>query len=395
MGSKLVVKISYHLESSIPVQEMPPFETATVEELEDDSSLTIDESSVQTPIILPSFSSENQISTSTMKNSTSRDPTTLHDTESADPQRIEDDLNGLKSTMPSALMNVLKKFNSRGKIMNAQLHELISRVGLPVLVSDYFLNGTPQPDQYNEYHTISENLLGLKNALLKQKRELDIHAQKAVKDSDLLWEKVTACDDKIQNLSKSPNAAPSANFERLQKKVAEDLAKNASISSGSAFSVMDISSRIVEVENNFKRLNAKLEATSKAVGLLKNLETSNTGSFGVNHNLNSIRDRLTKLEEERDAQHSNNLFESSTLDSRINLLQMDLAELKKDNRLELASSEVNEWLDAKLKAFLESPEMLAKLKSDSNYRLTNWTLLPRNLSMGTREMFVQVMGLEV
>ena len=109
----------------------------------------------------------------------------------------------------------------------------------------------------------------------------------------------------------------------------------------------------------------------------------------MDHDLHEIRERLDNLEEVNDEPHSGNLFANET-DSRINLLQLELEGLKRNSQLELASSEINEWLNAKLIAFLESPEFVEKLKSDSKYRLTNWKILAKNLSVETRELLVSV-----
>ena len=244
-------------------------------------------------------------------------------------------------THPS-LINVLKKINRRGSSVGTKLMELAEQVGNPLSPSDYFLNGTPQPSQYSADQSMAENIVGLKNSISQQKHDLSDHIQKAVKDSDLLWDKFSICNKNLEQLSKSPHAAPKADFEVVKKKIADNLAKNSSLSQGTAFSAMDISARMVEVENGFKRIKTRLDTVSKQVNLLKNNETSSSNEFGVNHNLNEIRERLVKLEEERDAQHSENLFDTSTVDSRINLIQMDLEGLKKDKQLELASSEVNE-----------------------------------------------------
>ena len=231
--------------------------------------------------------------------------------------------------------------------------------------------------------------MGLKNSILRNRRALDSHIQKAVKNSENLWERI--------NASKSipSSAVPTADFEKLKKEVAEQLAKTSTLSNGTAFNTIDISSRMVEVENGVKKMRSKLEATAKTVGALKNMAPTNPEGkdtvLSILYGLNDLKDRLKKLEEEKEEeQHSRNLFSSSTLESTVNLLQSELEEVKRDTKLDLASSEVNMWLNTKLVAFLESPEFLDKLRSDSKYRLTNWSITPSNLSTDIRKLLVSV-----
>ena len=314
------------------------------------------------------------------------DPTSLHSIEVGDPQGIKEDLDELlRRRHDPWIINVLKKLNRRAIDTKIKLTNLDTMIGPQVNSTDYFLNGTPEPSKYHENHSMGENILGLKNSILRNRKSLDSHIKKATKDSELIWEKVNA----IKN--RPSNAVPKADFERLTKRVASELVKTSSLSQGTAFNTIDLSARMVEVENLVKKLGSRLDATSKTVGLLKKTEPVGSEDkdtiTSIRYGLNDLRERLTKLEEEP---HSRNLFEDSTAESSIALLQSELAELKRDTKLDLASSEVNKWLNTKLLAFMESPEFVDKLKSDSKYRLTNWTITESNLSTEMRQILIKV-----
>ena len=84
---------------------------------------------------------------------------------------------------------------------------------------------------------------------------------------------------------------------------------------------------------------------------------------------------------------SRNLFDN-TMESRIDLLQQEMAEVRKETKLNLASSDTNMWLQTKLEAFLETPVFLAKLKTEVKNQLVNLKIMPRNLPEETRKLLI-------
>ena len=61
-------------------------------------------------------------------------------------------------------------------------------------------------------------------------------------------------------------------------------------------------------------------------------------------------------------------------------------------RLQLADSDTNRWLKQKLEAFLETPEMNNKFKSELRNFACTWIIQPRNLSKEIREIIVKVIS---
>ena len=178
------------------------------------------------------------------------DPTSLKSIEVGDPQGIKEDLDELlRRRFDPWIINVLKKLNRRAIDTKIKLINMDTMVGPHVTATDYFLNGTPEPSNYHENHSMGENILGLKNSILRNRKALDSHVKKVVQDSESIWEKI----DDIK--SRPSNAVPKADFERLTKRVADQLVKNSSLSQGTAFNTIDLSSRVVEMENSYKKLN--------------------------------------------------------------------------------------------------------------------------------------------
>ena len=83
------------------------------------------------------------------------------------------------------------------------------------------------------------------------------------------------------------------------------------------------------------------------------------------------------------------------MESRIDLLQKELEDCKKDMRLNLAASETNNWLKNKQEAFLETPLFLAKVKSEVKNQLVNLKIVPRNLPEETRNLIVSDLKPEI
>ena len=96
-----------------------------------------------------------------------------------------------------------------------------------------------------------------------------------------------------------------------------------------------------------------------------------------------LKDRIRKLEEEAWGNTSRNLFDDSA-QSRLDLLQRDIEELRNDKKLDLASSEVNQWLKNKLNAFIETPEMNTMVKNEIRTFGNCFQVLPSNLSADAR-----------
>ena len=267
----------------------------------------------------------------------------------------------------------------------------------------YFLNGEAEPQFFSNTHTINENILGLKNSGLRTRRSFDTHVTKYNQEVQMLKTSVSVLKESINNLpgapiSSCPDANPNADeiirHKKELKKIQDDLktalAKASSLSNGSAFNTLDLTARIVELENANLRMTRKWECTSKAVGLLKNERPTADQSSGIlEFEVKRLTERIEKLEKEDSDRHSRNLF-TDLSESKISLLEKDVEELQKSARLQLADSETNLWLKRKLEAFLETPEMANKFKSELRTFSNTWVIQPRNLSKEVRELMVKV-----
>ena len=189
----------------------------------------------------------------------------LHRSQTADPQAILHDLQKIKESINKDTWNILWKMHSKIQSHAFQVEELNDHVGTHLTSADYFLNGQSEPQNYDDNQTMSENLLGLKNTLKLNKKALDNHISKTIQDSKLVNEKL----ENLQ-LSKAPTALPKAEFEKLKKNIAAELAKNQSMTSGNAFTNMDLQNRIVKLEQSNVKGWSKLEAVGKAVSIIKN-----------------------------------------------------------------------------------------------------------------------------
>ena len=321
-----------------------------------------------------------------------------------DPQGINQDLQQLSQNLDRSQWRVLHKLNAGLMNQGRDIESLQEQVGPHVSTTHYFLNGETEPQFFSNTHTISENIIGLKNSGLRTRRSLDSHVTKYNQDVQLLKSSVTSLKDQMAvkptslPVSSCPNAVPNADeilkykedLAKIQEELKKALAKASSLSNGSAFNTLDLSARMVELENANKKLSHRLECTSKAVGVLKNEKPSASKETDVlEFEIQRLRERVDQLEKEDSDRHSRNLF-SDLSDSKISLLEKDVEELQKNARLQLADSETNLWLKRKLEAFLETPEMSNKFKSEFRTFSSTWTLQPRNLSTEVREMIVKV-----
>ena len=62
---------------------------------------------------------------------------------------------------------------------------------------------------------------------------------------------------KSSDISLPLNASPKASLKKLQKEMAEEVAQVKTLSSGNAFNTIDLSARLVEVENATKSVKKK------------------------------------------------------------------------------------------------------------------------------------------
>lgn len=166
--------------------------------------------------------------------------------------------------MDNDLWTILWKIYSKLQSQSFQIEGLNDQVGGPLTTSDYFMNGQPEPQLFNDNQAISENIIGLKNTIQRNRKILDNHISKAIQDSKKIQEKLEVCQ------FQSPSALPKAEIEKLKKDIAEELAKNKSLASGNAFNTMDLTNRIMVLEQNQIKSSNKLEAVGKAVSIIKN-----------------------------------------------------------------------------------------------------------------------------
>ena len=323
---------------------------------------------------------------------------------SVDPQGIHQDLQQLSQDMDRSQWRVLHKLNANLMNHGRDIESLQEQMGPHVTTTHYFLNGETEPQYFSNTHTIGENILGLKNSGLRTRRSLDSHLTKYNQEIQMLKNSLAHLKEHIhskintQTISSCPNAQPNADeidrykndLAKIQEDLKKALAKASSLSNGSAFSTLDLQARMVELENANRRLSQKLDCTAKAVGVLKNERPSGeSGANVLDFEVQRMKERLDKLEREDSDRHSRNLF-SDLSESKITLLEKEVEELQKSARLQLADSETNLWLKQKLEAFLETPELNNKFKSEFRNFSSTWTIQPRNLSAEVREIIVKV-----
>ena len=323
---------------------------------------------------------------------------------SVDPQGINQDLQQLSQDLDRPHWRILHKLNANLMNQGRDIESLQEQVGPPVTTAHYFLSGESEPQFFSNKHTISENILGLKNSGMRTRRSLDTHLTKYGQDVQVLKNLIANIQEKmvlkhhLPVISSCPTAQPNADeiqqykneLVKIQEDLKKELAKMSSLSNGSAFNTLDLSARIVELENANRRLSQRLECTSKAVGALKNERPSmEQGANALEFEIQRLKERLDELEREDSNRHSRNLF-SDLSDSKITLLEKEVEELQKSARLQLADSETNLWLKQKLEAFLETPELNNKFKSEFRTFSSTWVLQPRNLSAEVRAMVVKV-----
>ena len=303
-----------------------------------------------------------------------------------DPQRIQCDINGLDESVDRLLVLILKKLNDRGSNTTLRIDALSDQVGRPVTSREFFLNGHPEPHSYDDDNTLAENVLALKNVCSRLRISLDNYMVQTNKTLRKLNSSIS-----VSNSNTPLNAVPNAELESMKKEVASALAKVTSLANGNVFSSMDMQSRVTELETQFRDVNHRLGSVAKALGVLKN------GSPGSSKNqntslpigINRFDERLLKLEEGLLAQQSKNLG-TETLEVRMDLLQKEISDLKKDVKLDRASTETNNWLNAKFKAWLDTPAFLDRIRAEFGNKLVTFQVQPRNMAQETRMLIIKV-----
>ena len=321
-----------------------------------------------------------------------------------DPHAVEHDLQQLANTLDRPNWRVLHKLHSQTMNQERTINSLQDQVGAPVTTTHYFLSGEAEPQFFKNSQTVMENILGLKNSSLRNRRSLDSHVSKFNQEIPVLKSALTALKSQMDGLPKSdmisscPNALPNADeinkykaeMEKMQKDLKTALSKASSLSAGSAFSTLDLKARMVGLENANKNLALKLDRIAKTVGLLKNENPSiEQGTNVLEFEIKRLRERLDELEKEDSDRHSRNLF-SDFSESKITLMEKDIEELQKSNRLQLADSDMNQWLNRKQIAFLETPEMAERFRREFRTFASTWVIQPNNLSKEMREIIVKV-----
>ena len=314
-------------------------------------------------------------------------PMLLNDEILGDPHRIRDDINDLDDSTDRKQVLILTKLNDRGSNNTLKIDNLMGHVGRPVTSREYFLNGQPEPSKYDDDQSISENIIALRNVTRHNRVSLDNLTHKIAKELKKIKE---SCSNSL-----NPNAEPNAEFQAMKQDLATALTKVTSLSRGGAFNTMDLQARIVVLENEKKTLARKVDILSKSVGLLKNGQGQSSSSANqLPLGINRFDERLLKLEEHAFGQSSRNLFET-TMETTIDVLSKEVRDLRKDLKLNLAGSEMNNWLDAKLKAFLDTPAFIDRINCEFKNLMINWQITPRNMPQDTRAKIVEVSDYEI
>ena len=319
-----------------------------------------------------------------------------------DPQGIEFDLIRLKlDNMEPLQWRVLQKLNSKSIQQGQKVQEIQDQIGPMVTTTHYFLNGEEEPQIFRNDQTVMENILGLKNSGLRTRRSLDAHMVKTNNFIDRMNAAIPSLKEdmsRLKRISSSPIALPNADeiekykkdLEKANKDIAEALAKADRLSKGSAFSSIDLTARMVEIEQSVLALSQRLDKTAKAVGTVKNKNfEESTNQNPWEYEFGRLKERLDALEREDSDRHSRNLF-SDMSESTLTLMQKDIEELQKNTRLQLADSDLNQWLQRKLVAFLDTPEMSDRLKREMRNFGSSLVIQPRNLSRDARSDIVKV-----
>ena len=196
------------------------------------------------------------------------------------------DLRKIKKRVNVNTWNVLWKLHSKSQDHSLKLEGLNDQVGATITTADYFLNGQSEPQDYSDHQNLTENILGLRNSIQRNKKALDNHIAKTILDSTRISKKI----DDFQS-RKPSNALPTADIERLKKDISEELAKNQSLASGNVFNTMDLTNRVVALEKSQVNGWNRLDAIGKSVAIIKNRTDPNTEDLPENraYELDRIR----------------------------------------------------------------------------------------------------------
>ena len=188
----------------------------------------------------------------------------MHRTQTADPHGVLHDLHKTKDIVEANTWNILWKMHSKIQNHAFQIEGLNDQVGSSLTSADYFLNGQTEPQTFTDDQSVTENILGLKNSIQRNRKLLDNHISKAIKNSSKMGEKL----DEIEFRTPS-NALPKAEITKLKKDIAEELAKSKSLASGNAFNNLDLTNRIVDLEQSQIRAWGRIDAVGKTVSIIK------------------------------------------------------------------------------------------------------------------------------
>ena len=315
--------------------------------------------------------------------------------EKFDPERITEDIRSIAASVDRSIWNVLRKINTRGTSLAMDLNNVQEHLGPHLSTAHYFLNGHEEPQTFKDDQTVTENLLGVKNSCLRNRRSIDNHFVAVTNEINKIKKAIKALESSLEvALNANPKAtqAKIANdLQKLQKEVAEALASTSSLTAGSAFNTLDLTNRLVEVEQTCIRLEKKTTAVAKSLGVVKN-EQAKSMSLSKPEEVAAIHDRVSKLEStisEEYQPHSRNLFDDMA-STRIDLLEREVTSLRRNSQLELSNSETNQWLKQKLQAFLESPEMTERFQNEFKTFGQTWVVEPQNVSRAVREQLAKV-----
>ena len=355
------------------------------EECSQDSRLVIDDQP-STPTQDPDQVNDDQFNSQKSMESI-QIPRTWYSDDLGDPHHIREDIDGLHDSVDRKQVIIYMKLNDRGSSNTLKIEDLREHVGRRVTSREFFLNGQPEPANYDDDQTLAENVLALRNMTRVNRVSLDTFSQETTQEIQKLKDKDLPSSN---SSSSTPNAYPKAEFNKLKKDVATALVKVNSLSKGNAFDTIDIKNRVLTLEKECQETTRKLNATSKSVGILKNGHGQSTSSENqLPIGINRFDERLLKLEEHAFGQQSRGLFDS-TMETTVDLLSKEVQDLRKDLKLDLASSHMNEWLNTKMKAFLDTPVFTERIRSEMKNFMVNYQIEPRNMPQDTRQKLIQV-----
>ena len=327
----------------------------------------------------------------------------------SDPHRIGVALEDLKSMIKPELWNILRMLKALLSDTAYKCSKLTDAVGPNVQEIDYIMNNIDPPQHHHRFASIQENLLGLRNQVRNVKVDFKSQTSELENTCDELKEEIqrvsSTCREMIlesqtqsqysdceviQNhpsgidLRSTPSAEPAA------LKADDGIAKLSNLVAGGASKLSDLEKSINDLKLAQDSIKHKLDHVSVTVGALQNdvSELSNSRRYD-NIALQGVKTAIARLDNEGPSSFKK--ASKPDLEARLDLLSGDLERVKDSIKLNLSSSEMNEWLVHKVKALWETPQFLSKVRNVCNAVLSNFQLDASHMNARFKATVVDLM----